>query len=129
MRAGAGKGQRRSMVIVNQTQSTVLCPKASAADTTLTRLAGLLGRRGLEPEEGLLIKPSSGVHTFGMSFPIDVVSLDRGDYVLGVWRAVPPWRICGLSLKTRSVLELPPGAIDRSSTKIGDKLQIAWTHS
>ncbi len=129
MRTGAGKGTRRSMVIFNQTQSTVLCPRAAAADTTLTRLAGLLGRHGLEPDEGLLIRPSSGVHTFGMSFPIDVVSLGRDDYVLGVWRAVPAWRICGLSFKTRSVLELPCGAIDRSSTKVGDKLQINWIHS
>jgi len=129
MQAGAGKLQRRCMMIFNQTQRTVLCPRASAADTTLTRIAGLLGRPGLEPEEGLLIRPSSGVHTFGMRFAIDVVSLGRGDDVLGVWRAVRPWRICGLSFKTRSVLELAPGAIDRSSTKVGDKLQITWIHT
>jgi uncharacterized membrane protein (UPF0127 family) len=129
MQAGEGKLQHRRMEIFNQTQRTVLCQRASAADTTLTRLVGLLGRPGLQMEEGLLIRPSSGVHTFGMCFAIDVVSLGCGDYVLGVWRSVGPWRICGLSFKTRSVLELTPGAIDRSSTKVGDKLEITWINS
>jgi hypothetical protein len=36
---------------------------------------GLLGRRGLNAGEGLWIKPSFGVHTVGMRFPIDAIGL------------------------------------------------------
>ncbi len=110
------------VLVTNQTQNTVLCPRAMVADTTVTRLIGLLGQPPLAPADGLLIRPSSGVHTWGMAFSIDIVALGRDDSVLGLWRNVGPWRICGLSLRTRSVLELAPGAIDSSATMVGDKL-------
>lgn len=118
------KPMQHSLVVTNQTRNTVLCPRTRVADTTLTRLFGLLGKPPLAATDGLLIRPSSGVHTWGMAFPIDIVALDRGDCVLGLWRATGPWRVCGLSLKTRSVLELAPGAIDRSATSLGDRLRL-----
>ena len=110
--------------IENETRKTVLCPRASIADTTLTRLFGLLGRPPLALDEGLLIRPSSGVHTWGMTFAIDIVALDRNDVVLGTWAAIGPWRVRGLGFQTRSVLELASGAIDRSATRRGDRLHM-----
>jgi uncharacterized protein len=55
----------------------VIGTRIAVADTGLARLIGLLGRKKLEQGSGLWIQPSSGVHTFGMRFPIDVVALDR----------------------------------------------------
>lgn len=94
------------------------------ADTSMSRLFGLLGKPGLDPGSGLLIRPSSGVHTMGMSFPIDVVSLDRELRVLKVWRKLVPWRFTSVSLKTHSVLELAPGQIEACRIEPGDQLQI-----
>lgn len=108
--------------ILNVSKTTVVCHKGRLADTFVTRLFGLLGKKGMQPGEGLLIKPSSGVHTFGMSFPIDIVALDRTYRVVGAWTNIGPWRIRGLSLKTRSVLELPAGQIERSKIVAGDEL-------
>jgi uncharacterized membrane protein (UPF0127 family) len=113
------------LFVTNQTQRTVLCPRVTIADTGLKRLIGLLGRPPLEPTEGILIKPSSGVHTWGMSFAIDVVALSRDNRVLGLWHRLGPWKVCGLSLKTRSILELAPGSIDKSRTRIGDQLYLS----
>jgi len=90
----------------------------------MRRLVGLLGKKQLEPETGLLIKPSSGVHTFGMRFPIDIVSLDRNNRVIGVWENIGPWRIRGLGLRTRSVLELPSGRIRECLIEAGDELAV-----
>jgi len=104
--------------------NTVLCPRIAVADTTLTRLFGLLGHSPLGPEEGLLIRPSSGVHTWGMTFPIDIIALGRDDCVLGVWSSVGPWHLRGLSFKTRSILELAPGSIVGSRTSVGDQLHM-----
>ncbi len=118
------KSRKEFVRVRNQSRETVVCSRALVADTTLTRLFGLLGKPPLRPTEGLLIRPSSGVHTWGMTFPIDVVALDRANTVLGVWHAVGPWRVCGLSLRTRSVLELGPGAIERSKTVVGDTLDL-----
>lgn len=113
------------LMVTNQTMNTVLCPAAVIADTALTRLFGLLGHAPLAPAEGLLIKPSSGVHTWGMRFAIDIVALSRDNCVLGVWNSVGPWHVRGLSFRTWSILELAPGAIHRSATSIGNQIHMA----
>jgi len=95
------------------------------ADTSMTRLFGLLGRRGLDAGGGLWIKPSSGVHTFFMSFSIDVVGLDGDLKVIKLWRCLVPWRVTSVSLKMRSVLELPSGVITQTRMEVGDQLHIS----
>lgn len=114
--------RRSTVTIQNQTRDTVVCQKAEIASTLLSGLKGLLGRKQLEPGTGLLIRPSSGVHTWGMRFVIDVVALDRRMQVIGVWHLVKPNRICALSLRTWSVLELPAGQIQATGTARGDQL-------
>jgi uncharacterized membrane protein (UPF0127 family) len=110
--------------ILNRTKATIVCDEGRLADTFSTRLFGLLGRRELRQGEGLLIKPSSGVHTFGMSFSIDIVALDTTFKVVGVWPKVGPWLIRGVRRNTRCVLELPPGQAERANIGIGDELVI-----
>lgn len=94
------------------------------ADTSLSRLFGLLGKRGLEPGSGILIRPSTGVHTFGMMFSIDVVALDRDLRVVSLWRRLPPFRVTTVSMKIHSVLELAPGQIDACGIERGDQLTL-----
>ncbi len=88
-------------------------------------MVGLLGKRGLDAGEGLWIKPSSGVHTFGMKFSIDVIGLDRDLKVIKLWSRLVPFRVTSVSLKLRSVIELPPGRIDECQVSVGDQLRIA----
>jgi len=95
------------------------------ADTSMSRLFGLLGKRGLEPGCGILIRPSSGVHTFGMQFPIDVVALDKNLRVLRTWQRLRPWRVTSVSHKIHSVLELGPGQIAQCGIEPGDQLALA----
>ena len=116
--------QKNCVSIRNQTKATVVCQQARLADTFFTRLIGLLGKRQLSPGTGLLIQPSAGVHTWGMAFPIDIVALGRGYKVVGVWKNVGPWRVRGLSFKTRCVLELPSGQIDQAQITVGDELRM-----
>jgi uncharacterized protein len=111
--------------ITNATRGTSVGDNIELADTSMTRMFGLLGRRGLDAGGGLWIKPSSGVHTFGMSFSIDVVGLDRELRIVKVWRCLRPFRITSVSLKLKSVLELPCGTIAQSQMTVGDQLQAA----
>ncbi|HEV2619344.1 MAG TPA: DUF192 domain-containing protein [Acidobacteriaceae bacterium] len=110
--------------VTNETRGTMVGDKIELAGTSMTRMVGLLGRRGLSTGGGLWIKPSSGVHTFGMSFSIDVVGLDRELKIVKLWRCLPPFRITSVSMKLKSVLELPCGTIARSEMAIGDQLQL-----
>ena len=111
--------------VTNTTRGTTVGDNIELADTSLKRMFGLLGRRGLGAGGGLWIKPSSGVHTFGMSFGIDVVGLDRALKVIRLWRCLPPFRVTSVSLKLKSVIELPCGVISNSQMQVGDQLEIA----
>jgi hypothetical protein len=114
----------RYVTVLNRTTSTVVGLKIEVADTSLTRLIGLLGRSGINPDCGLLIRPSSGVHTFGMRFPIDVVALDRALRVRAFWNNLRPWRTSDVSWKTHAILELPSGRLQACNLTIGDQLEI-----
>ena len=114
----------QTVKVLNATRDTVLGERISVADTSLTRLVGLLGKRALEPGEGLLIVPSQAIHTVAMRFAIDVVFMDRDWHVIHLSPAVAPFRMTGLHWKARSVLELPVGVIAQTSTSVGDQLFI-----
>jgi uncharacterized membrane protein (UPF0127 family) len=111
------------MNLRNMTRATTVGTRITIADTSLRRLLGLLGKRRLDAGCGLLIRPSSGVHTFGMLFSIDVVALSKNLQVLKLWPRLAPFRMTGISLKTRCVLELPAGQISHCRIEVGDQLE------
>src|SRR3984957_1873737 len=100
-----------TMHLRNITRAGTVGTRITIADTSLSRLIGLVGRRQLDSGCGLLIRPSSGIHTFGMLFAIDVVALSRDLRVLRLWQRVAPFRVTSIHLKTHSILELPAGQI------------------
>ena len=91
------------------------------ATTRASRLRGLIGRPLPEPGHGLLLSPARSVHTCFMRFPIDIVFVDRDLVVLGVARAVGPWRLRGRR-GARAVLELAAGEAERAGIGAGDRL-------
>ena len=112
------------VTVENKSRAALIGTRIAVADTFLTRLVGLLRHRQLASGAGLLIEPSSGVHTFGMRFAIDVVALDRKRRVLSLWPNLRPWRLSGVGWKIHSVLELPAGAIQQAKLQLGDQLEI-----
>jgi uncharacterized membrane protein (UPF0127 family) len=100
---------------------SVICGRCEVADTALTRMRGLLGRRVLPPGQGLFIEPTWSVHTWFMRFPIDVVFLDGDLTVLKIRKHMGPWRTTA-RFRARSVLELASGECDRLRLELGDQL-------
>ncbi len=49
-----------TVTVLNTTRNTVLGERIGVAETSLSRIVGLLGKRGLDPGTGLLIMPSQG---------------------------------------------------------------------
>jgi uncharacterized membrane protein (UPF0127 family) len=106
------------------TRNYLIGDKIEVASTSLRRIVGLLGRSKLDAGEGLWIRPSSGVHTFGMSFPIDVIALNADLRVVKLWSVLRPHRLTTVSWSVKSVLELPAGKITESRIEVGNLLQI-----
>lgn len=66
--------------------------RAEVAETFAERARGLIGRNGLAPCAGMLIKRCNAIHTCFMRFPIDATFLDRHGEVVKVVRNIRPWR-------------------------------------
>ena len=101
-----------------------VCESVELANTFLRRVVGLLGRRSLGHKAGLWIVPSSGVHTFGMMFAIDVLMLDRQMRVIRVHENLQPNRVGGICRASHSALEIPAGSIKAQHLAVGDLLVV-----
>ncbi|HEX8854150.1 MAG TPA: DUF192 domain-containing protein [Thermoleophilaceae bacterium] len=104
-------------------RAATVCERCQVANTAVPRMKGLLGRKRLAEEEGLLLTPAPSIHTWFMRFPIDVVFLDRDLEVIDVVEALRPWRAAGRR-GARAVLELAAGRARRCGLRIGDKLSL-----
>ena len=111
------------MRIVNKTKNSILAENAVIADTSFKRVKGLLGKSGLGEGEALVLKPCNSIHTFFMSFPIDVVFVDSQKEVVKVISDMHPFRISGIYFKAHLAIELPVGTISKTSTQPGDLLE------
>ena len=114
----------RILCVFNRDRESFLGVRITRADTTLTRLKGLLGRIRLNADAGLWLIPSRGIHTIGMLFAIDVIYLDTANRVIHLIEHLGPFRISPIRIKCASILELPPRSIYSSNTRIGDRLVI-----
>lgn len=85
---GEGKGRVRLYYSDGSVQdrSLIVC------DNILTRMVGMLKERQPDTPDVYQIVPCSGIHTFFMAFPIDVVFTDRLGNVLSC-RTVSPYRM------------------------------------
>jgi hypothetical protein len=110
----------------NRTRESFLATELRIADTHWGRLVGLLGtsRENFPPGVGLWIVPCSGVHTFGVRFPIDIVYLDSNQTVIHIEENVKPWRIAPICLQAATVLELPSHVVWDTRTQSGDSVEI-----
>lgn len=88
------------------------------------RLRGLLFRKELKEGEGLLLVPCRQVHTFLMSFVIDVLFLDKAGLVIEILPEMTPGRISPLVQGAYQVLELPAGTVKRKGLQKGEQLFI-----
>ena len=101
----------------------IVCERCIVADRAHRRMRGLMGRRRLNPGQGMVLRPAFAIHTHFMRFPIDVVFLDSDQVVIGLAKEVRPWRTASCR-GAREVVELAAGECDRRGLEIGDR--VAW---
>ena len=112
----------------NATRESIVCPRCLLADNLWTRGKGLLGRKSLDQNEGILLVPGSSIHMFGMKFAIDVIYLTKEDVVTDFVADIAPGKAhvakdqSGKG-KPHSALEVAAGTIARVGVQIGDQLE------
>ncbi len=111
------------MVIVNVTRGTAIARDIDIAASFRARAQGLIGRADLPEDHALVLHPCNGVHAIFLTFPLDVIYLDRDDRVLRVF-CLRPWHVGPTVWRSRTVIELPTDTVARTGTVVGDL--IAW---
>jgi uncharacterized membrane protein (UPF0127 family) len=120
----------KTVRVSNTTRGGVLCQRCRIANNIFTRVRGLLGRKSLNDNEGLLIVPCPSIHMFGMKFALDVIFLTRENVVTDFVENIAPGKYYVAKPnhgKAHSALELPVGTIGRTSTQRGDELRLEET--
>ena len=110
-------------IALEHVDGRLACEQCFVADTALTRLRGLLGRRPLGEGQGLLLRPAGSIHTWFMRGAIDAVFLDRSLVVVGVAANLRPWRLAARR-RSRAVLELAAGESARRAITHGSCLRV-----
>lgn len=115
-------GPSRQAVNVSK-GGTIVARRVGWAGTGAQRRRGLMGRSGLDPEEGIYLVPCEWIHTFRMQFPIDVAFLADDGRVLAVHHGLRPNRLSKIVLSAAGVLELSAGRLRATDTDVGDIIQ------
>lgn len=115
----------------NRTRQASLADDLRIAETHWTRLRGLIGTSSAEfgHGKGLWIIPCRGVHTLGMTFPIDVIYLSTENTVVHLEKSLRPWRFGAIRAAAKTVLEVPAATIEATGTALGDSIEIRQGNS
>ena len=122
MTSGFDAKRHMDFKIRNLTKNTMLCEKASVADSFWKRAKGLMFQKGWEDFDGLLLSPCRSIHTFGMRMEIDVCFLDPEHRIVKSLGFLGRWRSAQGGRHGHATLELPAGTLARTGTGTGDRL-------
>lgn len=112
------------MEIINKSRNVVLADRAKVADTFFSRMIGLLNRTSFDKGEALVITRCQSIHMLFMKFAIDVLFVDRDDYVVGIVKNIKPFHLSPIFFKASYCVELPAGTLSSTATKVGEQIEI-----
>ncbi len=107
----------------NSTRQEAIASRVVVADSPWSRMKGLLGRKSLGQDEALVISDCQSVHMMFMSFPIDVIFINRQKRVVGLCRDLQPFQFSPVFWKSACAIEVPAGTIVRTYTQLGDQIE------
>lgn len=111
------------MKVIIQKNQQILVNELQIANSYFSRFAGLMFRKQLSSQSGLLIAPCKQIHTHFMRFAIDVIFINKRYEVLHIEHSLKPWRISKYIKHAHAVIEVNKG--QAASVAVGDQLQLA----
>lgn len=110
------------MMLINSISGKILVKNVEEAIKYSHRLKGLLGRKSIDEDYALIIYSCSGVHTWFMRFPIDIILLDKNKRVIKIYTNMQPWKTTKIITGANYVIEAKGNSI-ASEVKIGHTIQ------
>jgi uncharacterized membrane protein (UPF0127 family)/CheY-like chemotaxis protein len=115
--------RRAGTLTLRREDGRIVCDSVIVADGAFRRLRGLLGRKALRADEGIVLRPAWSIHTAFMRFSIDVVFVDAEQVVMRIAPGLRPFKTASCR-GAREVVELAAGECARRGLAPGDR--VAW---
>lgn len=112
------------MELINLSNGEIIAKDVKIANTFWKRFKGLMFTKDLPKGCALLIEPCQSVHTFFMSYDLDILFIDKEGKVVAVEEQMKPGKIGKLVRKAKGVIELPAGTIQASKTEENQVIKI-----
>lgn len=112
------------MKVYNSSKNNLIADDVKIAQNFFTRSFGLLLRKSLSENEGLIIKPCCSIHTFFMKFNIDVLFVNKQNQIVALYENVKPRRILPIHLNSFYVIELASSSISAKNIEKGDLIDL-----
>ena len=87
-------------------------------------MVGLMNRKSISEQEALIITHCQSIHMVFMRFSMDVLFLDKKNYVVGLVEGIRPFQFSPLFFKASYAIELAEGVIAKSQTALGDEIEL-----
>jgi uncharacterized membrane protein (UPF0127 family) len=111
------------MKIINKTKDIVIAKNGQLADKLISRCVGLIGRRKIDKDEGLVITKCNSIHSFFMQFSICAIFIDKNGKVVKILHDFKPYCMSGIYFKADKVIELSPLRAKETGTEVGDIIE------
>lgn len=89
------------------------------------KLKGLIGKKDMNEDKVLLFKNAPSIHTFFMSFPIDIIFLDKNFKVISISKNIKRGKIINC-FGSKYTIEAKAFFSEKMNLEIGDKLKINY---
>jgi uncharacterized membrane protein (UPF0127 family) len=109
-------------MLYNVTKKNTVVENLRIAKNFKERFWGLMFKKRIPANEGLMLLDCNGIHTCFMRFAIDVVFMDINHQVISIKEKIKPWKKSGFIKKAYITLELPAGTINNKDITLGDIL-------
>lgn len=102
----------------------LLSNEIDIADNFFTRFMGLMFKKELQKNNGLIISPCNSIHMFFMNFPLDILFVDKNNIICDYLEDIKPWKVSKIYFNAEYTIELPSGTIKEKNIKKNQKISI-----
>ncbi|MDA3799517.1 MAG: DUF192 domain-containing protein [Kiritimatiellae bacterium] len=111
--------------LVQTKTNKIIADELIIATSTLMRAIGLLGRKTIRENFGIMFPSCRSIHTHFMLFSIDIIFVDENNCITELKPDLSPWKILiAKNKQSKHIIELHSGIIQANNLLIGDCLKL-----
>lgn len=110
--------------VYNITSRKYILQYVKIANTFFSRLRGLLPKNIKSKDHILVLMPCKCIHTFGMSYAIDVIFVSKEGRILKIINDMKPNRWSPIIKNSQYVIEIESGIFSNLGIEEGDQIML-----